>query len=161
MTEQERNELHERIAQVKERVARAAEKAGKKPEDIILVAASKMNDAERVQEAIRAGIEVCGENRVQELLEKYEQNAYEGADLQFIGTLQTNKVKFLVGKVSLIQSVGSVHLGEKRPQSMASARIFCSRSTLAESRPRAALTRTNCWMQSTLCAQNRRFIYAD
>ena len=104
MTEQERNELHERIAQVKERVARAAEKAGKKPEDIILVAASKMNDAERVQEAIRAGIEVCGENRVQELLEKYEQNAYEGADLQFIGTLQTNKVKFLVGKVSLIQS---------------------------------------------------------
>ena len=112
MTEQERNELHERIAQVKERVARAAEKAGKKPEDIILVAASKMNDTERVQEAIRAGIEVCGENRVQELLEKYEQNAYEGADLQFIGTLQTNKVKFLVGKVSLIQSVGSVHLGE-------------------------------------------------
>ena len=103
MTEQERNELHERIAQVKERVARAAEKAGKKPEDIILVAASKMNDTERVQEAIRAGIEVCGENRVQELLEKYE---------QFIGTLQTNKVKFLVGKVSLIQSVGSVHLGE-------------------------------------------------
>ena len=80
MTEQERNELHERIAQVKERVARAAEKAGKKPEDIILVAASKMNDAERVQEAIRAGIEVCGENRVQELLEKYEQNAYEGAE---------------------------------------------------------------------------------
>ena len=67
MTEQERNELHERIAQVKERVARAAEKAGKKPEDIILVAASKMNDTERVQEAIRAGIEVCGENRVQEI----------------------------------------------------------------------------------------------
>ncbi len=49
---------------------------------------------------------------VQELLEKYEQNAYEGADLQFIGTLQTNKVKYLIGKVSLIQSVGSVHLGE-------------------------------------------------
>mgnify|MGYP002571340491 CR=1 FL=1 len=71
MTEQERNELHERIAQVKERVARAAEKAGKKPEDIILIAASKMNDAERVQEAIRAGIEVCGENRVQEYLINY------------------------------------------------------------------------------------------
>ena len=152
MTEQERNELHERIAQVKERVARAAEKAGKKPEDIILVAASKMNDAERVQEAIRAGIEVCGENRVQELLEKYEQNAYEGADLQFIGTLQTNKVKFLVILAKRSQ---------KRPQSMASDRIFCSRSTLAESRLRAALTRMNCWMQSTLCVQNRRFIYAD
>ena len=55
---------------------------------------------------------MCGENRVQELQEKYEQNAYDGADLQFIGTLQTNKVKYLIGKVSLIQSVGSVHLGE-------------------------------------------------
>lgn len=112
MTEQEKMELHERIAQVKKRVACAAEKSGRKAEDIVLVAASKMNDAEHVQEAIRAGIQVCGENRVQELVEKYEQNAYEGADLQFIGTLQTNKVKFLIGKVSLIQSVGSVHLGE-------------------------------------------------
>lgn len=112
MTEQEKMELHERIAQVKERVACAAEKSGRRAEDIVLVAASKMNDAEHVQEAIRAGIQVCGENRVQELVEKYEQNAYEGADLQFIGTLQTNKVKFLIGKVSLIQSVGSVHLGE-------------------------------------------------
>ena len=57
-------------------------------------------------------IRACGENRVQELQEKYEQDAYDGADLQFIGTLQTNKVKYLIGKVSLIQSVGSVHLGE-------------------------------------------------
>ena len=153
MTEQERNELHERIAQVKERVARAAEKAGKKPEDIILVAASKMNDAERVQEAIRAGIEVCGENRVQELLEKYEQNAYEGADLQFIGTLQTNKVKFLVGKVSLIQSVGSVHLGEAIAKEAAEAWHPTGYSARGQhwqrSRPRAVIpTRMNCWMQS-------------
>ena len=112
MTEQENRELRSRIEAVQERVAQAAQRAGKKPEDIILVAASKMNDAERVRAAISAGIKVCGENRVQELLEKYEQNAYEGADLQFIGTLQTNKVKYLIGKVSLIQSVGSVHLGE-------------------------------------------------
>ena len=85
---------------------------GRDPSEITLVAATKMNDAERVQAAIEAGIRVCGENRVQELQEKYEQNAYDGADLQFIGTLQTNKVKYLIGKVSLIQSVGSVHLGE-------------------------------------------------
>ncbi len=63
MTEQERNELHERIAQVKGTGSACSGKSRKKPEDIILVAASKMNDAERVQEAIRAGIEVCGENR--------------------------------------------------------------------------------------------------
>ena len=58
---------------------------------------------------------------------EYEQNAYDGADLQFIGTLQTNKVKYLIGKVSLIQSVGSVHLGELSPRKLRSAvfvRIF-------------------------------------
>lgn len=112
MTEQEKIELRDRILAVQERIARAAEQAGRDPKEITLAAASKMNDAERVRAAIAAGITVCGENRVQELLEKYEQNAYEGADLQFIGTLQTNKVKYLIGKVSLIQSVGSVHLGE-------------------------------------------------
>lgn len=112
MTEQQKNELRGRITAVQERIARAAERAGRDAKEITLVAASKMNDAEHVRAAIEAGITVCGENRVQELLEKYEQHAYDGADLQFIGTLQTNKVKYLVGKVSLIQSVGSVRLGE-------------------------------------------------
>ena len=112
MTEQEKKELQERVKSVIERVNNAAVQAGRDPSEITLVAATKMNDAERVQAAIEAGIRVCGENRVQELQEKYEQNAYDGADLQFIGTLQTNKVKYLIGKVSLIQSVGSVHLGE-------------------------------------------------
>ncbi len=112
MTEQEKTGLRDRILDVQERVSRAAERAGRKAQDITLVAASKMNSAERVKYAIECGIKVCGENRVQELLEKYGQNAYAGADLQFIGTLQTNKVKYLIGKVSLIQSVGSVRLGE-------------------------------------------------
>lgn len=112
MTEQKKSELYSRIQAVQERIDTAAEKVGRDPKDIILVAASKMNDAERVRTAIACGIRVCGENRVQELLDKYEQNAYAGADLQFIGTLQTNKVKYLIGKVSLIQSVGSVRLGE-------------------------------------------------
>ena len=112
MTEQKKSELYSRIQAVQERIDTAAEKVGRDPKDIILVAASKMNDAERVRTALACGIRVCGENRVQELLDKYEQNAYAGADLQFIGTLQTNKVKYLIGKVSLIQSVGSVRLGE-------------------------------------------------
>ncbi|GAA6505286.1 YggS family pyridoxal phosphate-dependent enzyme [Agathobaculum butyriciproducens] len=112
MTEQEKKELQERVKSVIERVNNAAVQAGRDPSEITLVAATKMNDAERVQAAIEAGIRACGENRVQELQEKYEQDAYDGADLQFIGTLQTNKVKYLIGKVSLIQSVGSVHLGE-------------------------------------------------
>ena len=69
-----------------------------------------MNGAEAVREAIRAGVDCCGENRVQELLEKLGQNAYEGAPVHFIGHLQTNKVKQVVGKVDLIQSVDSERL---------------------------------------------------
>ncbi len=112
MTETERRTLEERFSTIKAQIAAAAERAGRDPADILLVAATKMNDAERVQAAISMGLTACGENRVQELLDKYEQGAYEGADLQFIGTLQTNKVKYLMGKVSLIQSVGSVKLAE-------------------------------------------------
>lgn len=69
MTEQEKSELYSRIQAVQERIDTAAEKVGRDPKDIILVAASKMNDAERVRTAIACGIRVCGENRVQELLE--------------------------------------------------------------------------------------------
>ena len=96
------------VAEVRRKIAQAAEESGRKAEDIILVAATKMNDADRVKEAVKAGIDVAGENRVQELLEKYEQGAYEGVPLHFIGTLQTNKVKYLIGKVSMIESVGSI-----------------------------------------------------
>ena len=71
MTEQEKKELQERVKSVIERVNNAAVQAGRDPSEITLVAATKMNDAERVQAAIEAGIRVCGENRVQELQEKY------------------------------------------------------------------------------------------
>lgn len=78
--------------------------------DVNLVAATKMNDASRIQEAIRAGVRICGENRVQEMLEKNEQGAYEGAHLHFIGHLQKNKVNKVVGLAELIQSVDSLEL---------------------------------------------------
>ncbi|MCD7862838.1 MAG: YggS family pyridoxal phosphate-dependent enzyme [Lachnospiraceae bacterium] len=112
MTKQEMTAIKSNIEEIKARIERAAIKAGRDPQDITLLAATKMNNTDRVQAAIHCGIHFCGENKVQELLDKYEQNAYEGADLQFIGTLQTNKVKYLIGKVSLIQSVGSIHLGQ-------------------------------------------------
>ena len=76
----------------------------------MLVAASKMNDAQRVRQAIAAGICVCGENRVQEMVEKAAQGAYEGAQLHFIGHLQRNKAKQVVGLASLIHGVDSVEL---------------------------------------------------
>ena len=92
-------EIANNIAEIRARISEAAQKIGKSGKDIILVAATKMNDSARVREAIAAGVDVCGENRVQELLEKYEEGAYVGAPLHFIGTLQTNKVKYIVGKV--------------------------------------------------------------
>ena len=72
--------------------------------------ASKMNDAARCREAIAAGIDALGENRVQEMTEKLKDNAYDGAPLHFIGHLQRNKVKQVVGEAALIQSVGSREL---------------------------------------------------
>ncbi len=104
--------IAENVARIKEEIAKAAIAAGRNPDDIILCAATKMNDCAAVQEAIRAGVDCCGENRVQELTLKQSQNAYEGAPVHFIGHLQTNKVKQVVGKVDLIQSVDSMRLLE-------------------------------------------------
>jgi pyridoxal phosphate enzyme (YggS family) len=102
--------IAENIREVRARIAAAAGAAGRDPKEIVLVGASKMNDAAACREAIAAGIDVLGENRVQELLGKYEQHAYDGAPLHFIGHLQRNKVRQIVGKVALIQSVGSAEL---------------------------------------------------
>ncbi len=80
------------------------------PNTIQLCAATKMNDADAVRQAIAAGVDCCGENRVQELTAKLAANAYEGVPVHFIGHLQTNKVRQVVGKVDLIQSVDSKRL---------------------------------------------------
>ena len=85
--------IAENVAKILSDIERAAIAAGRDPKEITLCAATKMNDAQRVREAIAAGIRCCGENRVQELTTKLAENAYEGADLHFIGHLQTNKVK--------------------------------------------------------------------
>ena len=105
--------IAENIAQVRTNIAQACAQAGRSPEEITLVGASKMNDAAACREAIAAGIDALGENRVQEMTAKLADNAYDGAPLHFIGHLQRNKVKQVVGKVSLIQSVGSVELLEE------------------------------------------------
>lgn len=99
------SEISENVAEIRRRIRAAAEKAGRDPEEILLCAASKMNDVERVREAVLAGVDCCGENRVQELLEKLPKGAYTGKPLHFIGHLQTNKVGKVVGTVDLIQSV--------------------------------------------------------
>ena len=102
--------IAENVARIRAEMEKAAIAAGRDPKEILLCAATKMNDAEAVREAIRAGVDCCGENKVQELTQKLKENAYEGAPVHFIGHLQTNKVKQVVGKVDLIQSVDSERL---------------------------------------------------
>ena len=102
--------IAENVALVQGRITAAARAAGRDPAEIRLVAASKMNDAQRVQEAVAAGVGICGENRVQEMLEKNAQGAYTGAELHFIGHLQKNKVKQVVGLAALIHSADSLEL---------------------------------------------------
>ena len=99
--------IEDNVARIRERMDRAA---GGRP--VTLVAATKMNDAQAVRRAIAAGVDACGENRVQEMVEKLGQDAYAGAPLHFIGSLQKNKVKFVVGNCDLIHSVNSVELLE-------------------------------------------------
>ena len=102
--------IAENIVQVRANIAQACRDAGRDVSEITLVGASKMNDAAACREAIAGGIDALGENRVQEMTAKLAENAYDGAPLHFIGHLQRNKVKQVVGKVDLIQSVGSLEL---------------------------------------------------
>ena len=104
--------IAENIAHIRQQMKVAAIAAGRDPESILLCAATKMNGADAVRQAIAAGVDVCGENRVQELTQKLSEHAYDGAPVHFIGHLQTNKVKQVVGKVELIQSVDSLRLLE-------------------------------------------------
>ena len=102
--------IAENIAQVRANIARAAQEAGRDPAEITLVGASKMNDAAACRAAIAAGIDSLGENRVQEMTQKLAEHAYDGAPLHFIGHLQRNKAKLVVGRVDVIESVGSLEL---------------------------------------------------
>ena len=102
--------IAENIAAIREKIDAAARETGRIGKDVLLLGACKMNDADRCQQAVAAGIDALGENRVQEMQEKLPQGAYEGAPLHFIGHLQRNKVKNVVGTVALIHSVGSLEL---------------------------------------------------
>ena len=102
--------IRENLEAIRAEIDAAARETGRTGADITLVGASKMNDAAACQEAIAAGIDALGENRVQEMTAKLAEDAYRGAPLHFIGHLQRNKVKQVVGKVALIQSIGSPEL---------------------------------------------------
>lgn len=104
------NDFAPRLTQIHEAVDAAARAAGRDPAAVTLIAATKTQSSDTIRAAIAAGVTDCGENRVQELTAHLADNAYEGARVHFIGHLQTNKVKFVVGRVDLIHSVSSEKL---------------------------------------------------
>lgn len=107
------DEIVERIRQVRERMAEAAERSGRSAEAVTLVAVTKTMPAERVRLAYEAGLRVFGENRVQEAREKISAlAALPLAHWQLIGHLQTNKVARAVELFEMVQSVDSIHLAE-------------------------------------------------
>jgi pyridoxal phosphate enzyme (YggS family) len=94
-----------RLEEVKEKIIKACERSQRKPEDVLLLGASKGVQPAKIREYYQCGLTVLGENRVQEFLRKYEELKDLHIDWHFIGRLQSNKVKYVMDKVSLIHSL--------------------------------------------------------
>ncbi|MDO4543034.1 MAG: YggS family pyridoxal phosphate-dependent enzyme [Clostridia bacterium] len=102
----------ENVLTVRNNIKRACERAGRDESEVKLLAVCKFTQTDRIAEAILAGVKYVGENRAQEVTEKlifYKQN---DCDIHFIGQLQTNKIKYICGKVDCIQSVDRIELAD-------------------------------------------------
>jgi pyridoxal phosphate enzyme (YggS family) len=113
--------IAENISDVKARIAAAAKRSGRAAEDVALICVTKTRSADEIKNVLESGEFQLGENRVQELMEKYEKVQDIAAALDkkrnimwnLIGHLQRNKVKYITGRVALIQSVDSLRLAEE------------------------------------------------
>ncbi len=101
--------IAENIAEINKKITAAAEKSGRKREDILLLAVTKTIDIPRIKEVTELGYTELGENKVQEIMSKYDE--LDGVQWHLIGHLQTNKVKYIADKVKMIHSVDSLKLG--------------------------------------------------
>lgn len=101
------------VRHISELIQGACISCGRDPDEVRFMAVTKTADAERVNEAIAAGITLIGENKAQELCTKYESYHKSGVEIHFIGHLQTNKVRQIIDKVSMIQSLDSISLAEE------------------------------------------------
>lgn len=105
-------EIRDNISRIKQHINEICEKASKDPEGITLIAVTKTVDTDRINYAAGCGIANIGENKVQEIMSKYE-NVDSGVKWHLIGHLQTNKVKYIIDKTALIHSVDSIGLAEE------------------------------------------------
>ena len=104
--------VDDNLAVIRANIREAAESCGRSADEIRIMAVTKTVAPETVNRAVSLGVDLLGENRVQEFLSK--QDAYDkSAEIHFIGHLQTNKVKYIIGPMTMIQSVDSVKLAEE------------------------------------------------
>jgi PLP dependent protein len=104
--------IGENLEAVRETIARSAERAGRVPTEVVLVAVTKTFPEARIREALAVGLRILGENRVQEAVPKIEAIGPADVDWHLIGHLQTNKVKFIEGRFRMVQSLDGVGLVE-------------------------------------------------
>ena len=119
--EESYNNVLENIRRISDEIAKAAARFNRNPKDIRLMAVTKTVSAEFVNLAVESGITLLGESKAQEMLSKYDDYSKDGVDIHFIGHLQTNKVKSIIGKVSTIQSVDSLKLAREISKQSVSA----------------------------------------
>lgn len=112
MNEEKKAEIRERITAIREKIKEAQQNSPYR-QDVTLLLATKTRTPEEINYAISLGIDHIGENRVQELLEKYDRIEKENVKIHFIGALQTNKVKYIIDKVDMIQSLDRLSLAEE------------------------------------------------
>ena len=105
------SDIRQNIIDIKQEIAEICERANRNPDDILLLGVTKTVEPQRINEAIAEGITDIGENRVQEILNKYE--SVDPVHWHLIGHLQTNKVKYIVDKVKMIHSLDSIRLAEE------------------------------------------------
>ena len=103
--------IKENIENINAKIEAACQRSGRKREEVLFLVVSKTIDVPRIKEAVACGMTSLGENKVQEIMDKYEPMG-EGIKWHLIGHLQTNKVKYVVGRATLIHSVDSLHLAE-------------------------------------------------
>ena len=116
--------INENISKVRENIVKACEKAGRNPEEVTLIAVSKTKPVSAIEEALLSGTLDYGENKVQELCDKYDVLP-KNIRWHMIGHLQRNKVKYLVGKTYLFHSVDSLRLAEQIEKEFAKHNQVC------------------------------------